>query len=544
VDDTSRGYRPLQFAPPIGDRDGDRLSRSARAEWRALSWLRVHALAGRDELTQDERRTFRASSDFPQLRTDTRHWQASSIMNATAEAEHRLGASTALRTLVSYEESSRQSAREARTINESQPQSCTTALCEVLSASGSWLRTSTRSWMVQERIAVGDRFFVNVGARRMAQEWTGDDASWHPSVDAAWDVGRVGAGATLRVRGAYAVGVPPHLSGILGTVFVAQPVGSVPVGVQPQVTRIEPERPREAELGLDASFGTRAELSATVFDQQTPDLITVFPLPAPSAGFSSAVVALGRMENRGLELMGRVHLVDGPSARWTAAMTFSAFRNRVSDLDEIGTAATSGPGVRDGQPYGVFMTRRVIFVDANGDNLPSASEITFGDVVRSGSVIPTREVSARSELALTRWGLALSATLDHRGGHRAYNMTEYNNCIFRRCRAWQDPSAPLADKVEVVASSMTSTTTFALEDASYTRLGELALEWTPSARLGRTLSGLTIAVEARNLVTWTRFGGPDPEVATTSTARHGRQQIEMLPALPRTIGVRIGLVPR
>ncbi len=225
-------------------------------------------------------------------------------------------------------------------------------------------------------------------------------------------------------------------------------------------------------------------------------------------------------------------------------MTFSAFRNRVSDLDEIGTAATSGPGVRDGQPYGVFMTRRVIFVDANGDNLPSASEITFGDVVRSGSVIPTREASVRSELALTRWRLALSATLDHRGGHRAYNMTEYNNCIFRRCRAWQDPSAPLADKVEVVASSMTSTTTFALEDASYTRLGELALEWTPSARLGRTLSGLTIAVEARNLVTWTRFGGPDPEVATTSTARHGRQQIEMLPALPRTIGVRIGLVPR
>jgi hypothetical protein len=58
------------------------------------------------------------------------------------------------------------------------------------------------------------------------------------------------------------------------------------------------------------------------------------------------------------------------------------------------------------------------------------------------------------------------------------------------------------------------------------------------------LSGLTVGVEARNLATWTSFGGPDPEIATRSTARHGRQQIEMLPALARTVGVRIDFATR
>ena len=79
-----------------------------------------------------------------------------------------------------------------------------------------------------------------------------------------------------------------------------------------------------------------------------------------------------------------------------------------------------------------------------------------------------------------------------------------------------------------------------LEDAAYTRLGELALAWTIPARFGRAVAdGLTVVVEARNVATWTRFGGPDPEVATTSSANQQFREIQMLPAVPRTIGLRV-----
>jgi hypothetical protein len=399
--------------------------------------------------------------------------------------------------------------------------------------------------MVQERIAVADRFFFNLGARRIAGERSDGGGRWHPSVDAVWELGRLVPRATLRVRGAYAVGVPPRDAGLFVGLLPLSPTGTLPVGVGPRLVPIEPEQPREAELGLDASLGSRVALTATFFDQWTPELIVPNVVQPPSGGFAGTGVALGRMQNQGVELTGRVDLVDRPTTSWTAAATLATIRNRVSGLDEIAPTVFVGPGVRNNQPFGVFLTRRARFVDANGDNLPSQSEITLGDAEPRGSVYPTREASLRSELGLKRFGLALSATLDHRGGHHAYNMTQYYSCLFRRCRAWQDPTASLPEKTEAVASSLTQMTQLGLEDASYTRLTELAVAWTPSPRFARVFSsGLTIVLEARNVVTWTSFGGPDPEVATTSSAVRGRQQIEMLPALPRTVGVRIDFAPR
>jgi TonB-dependent SusC/RagA subfamily outer membrane receptor len=529
VDDENRGYRAPPTTVPTTDRRGDRLSRSARAEWRLLSWLRVHVTAGRDEVTQRDLIAFPAlTAGDPPVRFTTRYWQASSIVHGTAEAQHQPNASVALRTLVSYEESSRRTAEEQFDIG----------LGGSTLASGSWRWSSIRSWMVQERISVADRLFLNLGARRIAGERSGNRGRWHPAVDLAWDLGRLADDATLRLRGAYAVGVQPRDTINPFSIII------IPSPFEPAVP-IEPEEPREGEVGFDARWGTRLDLNATLFAQETPKLIAFGP-GSPSSGFGTSRVILGKMQNRGVELAARVRMVDRPATRWTAAMTVATLRNRVRGLGAVAPTVFTGAGVRNEQPFGVLLTRPFTFVDANGDNLPSQSEITATDDLRpNGSVIPTREASLRSELGLQRWGLVLSAALDHRGGHRAYNMLDYHQCFFRTCRAWQDPSVSLAEKVNAVASSVVERGWLYQEAASYTRLGEVALEWTP-ARFGRAIwNGVTISVEARNLVTWTPFEGPDPEVATTSSARQGLQGgLRMLPALPRTIGLRVEFAGR
>jgi hypothetical protein len=520
VDDANRGYLEFRDAPTT-DRRGDRLSRSARVEWRALSWLRVHGMVGRDEVTQ---RDFSKGAPFgagePELHATTRHWLASSIVHGTAEAQYHPTSSVGLRTLVSYEESSHRAVEDERLTRG-----------DLFSFSWSKRWSSIRSWMVQERVDVADRIFVNLGARRIAGERSWNGARWHPSVDAAWDLGRLTGDPALRLRGAYAVGIPPRDTAT-EIFFVGTPTGSP----------IEPEQPREAEIGFDVRFGSRVEMGGTVFDQRTPKLITMV-LGSSGLGFV-LVPTLGKIDNRGLELAARIRLLDLPATRWSATITLATLRNRVSGLDHVPPWSFVGPGVRNGQPFGVFVNPRVTFVDANGDNLPVPAEITFEGSHPDGTIIPTREISFRSELGLPQSGVVLSLALDHRSGHRAYNLFDYYQCAgFRTCRDWQDPSTSLADKVTAVASSQIGRVLY-LENASYTRLAEVGLEWTPPARFGSAISNaLRLGIEARNLVTWTGFRGPDPEVASASL-RQGIQPFPMLPGPPRTIGVRVEVVPR
>ncbi len=523
VDDANHGYQPT-FSPPwTFDRDGNRLSRSVRLNWRALSWLRLNGVAGRDELKQTDYFRFPSITGTGSSQNLARAWQASSIIHGTAEAVHRPWARVAMRTLVSYEESDRRAASEAYT----------TSIIDGTQYRSVWqlMGYSIRSWMVQERLELGDRIFVNAGARRIAGERSGNRGRWHPSIDAAWDVGQIASNATLRVRAAYAVGIQPRDTSSVFFFVTAAPFDPNPPAP------IEPEEPREAEIGAEARWGSRVELSASYFDQRTPKLITLGPLP-PSLGFTTVGAFLSEIRNRGVELVARVALVDRPTTRWTAAVTLATLRNRMGDV--LSPAATSGPTTMDGEPFGTFYGRRYTFVDANGDGVPVPSEVTASDWGASGTAIPTREASLRSDLGLRRWGLTLSAALDHRAGHRAYNVIDYVPCFYRTCRGWQDPSAPLSEKVKAVAGSVIQPNSIYLEDASYTRLGELAIAWTPPPRFGRVLSsGLTLSIEARNVATWTSFGGADPEVATTTSARLGSIGVPMLPAVPRTIGVRV-----
>lgn len=521
VDDANRGYLE-PFGLPPADRRGDRLSRSGRLEWRALSWLRVHGTAGRDEITQRDvvlLPSFPAGG--PLEPTTARHWLASTIAHATADAQHRPSASVALRTLVAYEESSRRSLEEEFRSRSSS-----------MSSRGS----SIRSWMVQERIGIRDRLFLNLGARRIAAERSGNRGRWHPSVDLAWDAGRLPGDGRLRLRGAYAVGMQPRDSAT-EVFFIGPP------SFGPPSAPIEPEEPREGEVGFDASFTTRVELSATLFAQETPKLIFVTPVPQPSLGTRGTT--LGKVRNRGVELAARFLLVDRPATRWGATITLATLRNRVSGLGAFPPVNFDGAGVRDGQPFGVFLTQDIAFIDANGDNLPSPSEITISNYRPSGTAVPTREASLRSELRLPGRGLVLSAALDHRGGHRALNVFDYYQCQLNRdCRALQDPAVSLSNKIDVVAARLAGARSVYLEGASYTRVSEVALEWTPPARFGGAMSnGVTISIGGRNLATWSKYRGPDPEVAT-ATARQGIQQLPLVPALPRTVGLTVEFARR
>lgn len=513
VDDVDRGYLP-DFGSSLGDREGDRLTRSARLDWQVLTWLRLHVTGGRDEMKQDDHIVFVSfPSGEPTTPADYSFVQTSSIGIGAAEARHTLGP-VQLTSLLTYEDTHR---------FEFEQESRLGFL--------SWLtrRGSLRAWMAQERVAFRDRFFLNAGIRRIDRERSDDSPGWHPSVDGVWEIGRIpgvpGLNA-LRLRGAYAIGIQSRDT-TSSFFLVPPPFPGTPVPV------VGPEKPRELELGADFSLGDRVRIEATMFEQYTPRTRMVIGIGFP-------FVVEPKLRNRGLELLGRFELVDRAALTWTATLAAGTLRNRVAFSEGFGDFIYLGAAIRNEQPVGTFITRDVTFTDANGDNLPAFTELQLGDLRPGGTAVPTREVSLRTTVTLPASRISLSALVDHRGGHRAINVFDHAQCgrFVRNCRAMQDPSVPQQEKINAAIESAVANRQY-IEDASYTRLGGVAIHWRTGLGTISSRDALTISLEGRNLVTWSRFRGPDVEVATATALRGGLPVVPAVPSIPRSIALTI-----
>ena len=381
-------------------------------------------------------------------------------------------------------------------------------------------------WLIQERLAWRDQLFANVGTRWILREKFKGAQVWHPSIDISWLVPRPIVGASIRVRGAHAVGVVAFDT---STALLLVPLGT-------PIQERRAEKPREIELGADAQF-SRVLVRATVFTEWTRDLRIFVPVPPqPSNPFTT----LGRIENRGLEVEARALILDRSPFRWTAVGTLALLRNRLTSAGSGDFPLVfRGSGYREGEPFGVFLEQPMTFADTNRDGRPTPDEMTFGQPRTVGTAVPTREATLRSLLELPSSGLTLGFALEHVGGHKAQNLIALYQCIYQiNCRALQDPSASLPDQVAAVAARFATFASPFLENASFTRLSEISLRWQPWHHSLSGLRAVTVSLEARNALTITGFHGPDPEVVTANAAQ-GSAILRATPVVPRELAVRI-----
>jgi TonB-dependent starch-binding outer membrane protein SusC len=302
---------------------------------------------------------------------------------------------------------------------------------------------------------------------------------------------------------------------------------------------LQPEVSTEFEGGFESSmFANRLQLEFTGYSKTTSDAIVSQRL-APSLGVTTTrLVNLGKVENKGIEALATVTILDQENIGWDATLTGSSNRNRVIDLGKgiqpILFGFNSTQQHRNGYPLGGYFERKIVsYQDLNGDGIISrvncptyagtsnpqlfggpACEVVLSDSVEYlGSPIPTREASVATGLTLFKYA-RLTGLLNYRGGYKIFNSTNEFRCsTVLNCRELYDPSTPLDAQAKVVARFMGNEVGF-IEDASFVKLREIALDLTaPAAWASRVKAsniGLTLA--ARNLATWTDYTGLDPEV--------------------------------
>jgi hypothetical protein len=231
-------------------------------------------------------------------------------------------------------------------------------------------------------------------------------------------------------------------------------------------------------------------------------------------------------------------LVDIPAVRWTASLSLAVLHNDITHLDLPPTFLTTGSVVQ-GKPYGGIFGTTYSYADTNHDGIIGTGEVTFGSYDYVGPPLPTFESALATDFTFPG-RLVLSANFDYRTGNRVVSATEASRCAALICRASQDPNTSLDDQAGAVAAFYGGQrAASSMEDATFLRLREIALRWPLPVSLTGVLgthSELTIA--GRNLATWSRYRGLDPEISIYGAAQVPRIESMRLP-LPRQFIVRV-----
>ena len=331
---------------------------------------------------------------------------------------------------------------------------------------------------------------------------------------------------------------------------------------------LRPERSRETEVGLDLGFfDQRADFSGTYYKKRTSDVILEqLPVNASQTGAFFTVANGASLTNEGVEFTLNARLITSSRFSWEVGANYGRNRGNVTDLlgaqfvpynnegftGAIGSSTLGyAPGVIRGKDFarcGISDPSLTpgcgsapvgaLYLTANGQPVLDPVDRVIADPN------PRYTMGFTSTLHLGN-SLSLSGLLDVRKGGDVWNGTKGILNYFGTGAETLDRTRTdgqfgvnyLTDKYPVVAGPGVGVVAFStpaawqswynnlgggfgpvgaqfVEDGSFVKLRELTLTYNVEgaipARLGFT--SMNVSISGRNLHTWTKYSGLDPEV--------------------------------
>jgi hypothetical protein len=199
-----------------------------------------------------------------------------------------------------------------------------------------------------------------------------------------------------------------------------------------------------------------------------------------------------------------------------------------------------------GEPLGVFTAVPYTYKDLNHDGIIEPNEITMGSKPTFlGSPFPKGEWTLAPAFTFFNY-VRVGSTFDRRYGSRTLNFTEEFRCFSGfNCAGEYNPHAPLAAQAAFVAAQDFGTDYGYIENNAFWKWRELSVTLiAPRAWLRRLhCSDLNIELAERNVATWTRYTGYDPEINYAGTTSNFTTSEFLTQPLVRyyTMRVNIGL---
>lgn len=272
---------------------------------------------------------------------------------------------------------------------------------------------------------------------------------------------------------------------------------------------LHPEREREIEGGIDAGlFNSRLSISLTGYQKDNTDLLLQAAL-APSTGFATRIFNGGSIRNRGAEVSISGFPLQMKDFSWNARVTFSRNEGTVTNLPVPAFEAPNAFAAIFGEG----------FIQQGHSPSQLVGIDSAGNLIQMGDALPKYVMTFSSDFGVGP--VHLYALVDWHHGGNAVNLTQ----------ALYDLNGTAGDTAAAAirANNFFNGVTDYIEPAGFVKLREITLSYELPPSLvhgvfGSAASAVRLEASGRNLYTWTKYLGLDPEVSNFGNQNINRGQ--------------------
>lgn len=375
-------------------------------------------------------------------------------------------------------------------------------------------------FFVQEQVNFQDKFIGTLGVRGDKSSNNGDanELFYYPKASIAANLNEFdfynedGIVNKLKLRAAYGEAGNFAPNGALFTAYVSSLIGGqVGIVIPPTIgdPTITPERQKEFETGIDASFlDSRLNLSFTYYDKNVDDLILLANNES-SSGFASRFANSGSLENTGIEISLNAAVIEKENFTWDSNLIFFTNNSEITRLD-VDPFNLGGFGAGLG-------TFRI-------EEGKSATQIVGnnadGVLTVLGDAEPDFQMTLNNTMSYKNFDLSFLWHWKQGGDNINLTtlLTDFGQTSPDYDGTSVDPSGTLSNGDFRIASFRAGNATPFVEDASYLRLREIGLYYTVPNKVlekafGEYISRIKIGASGNNLINIFDYNSYDPEVS-------------------------------
>jgi len=286
----------------------------------------------------------------------------------------------------------------------------------------------------------------------------------------------------------------------------------------------------QANVGFEARLFNRFTLGVEYYHKTTSDMLLSIPY-SYTTGFSSGPGNIGSMVNKGVDIDINVDIINNPDMYWGVKANFNYNKNEITELfnglDEY-VISNSGLKLQVGKPFGEFYLvershidprdGKQVWYDADG-NLTKTYDATNNSVFTgkqrfapwTGGFGTTFQWKGLSVSADFTWALGKYAMNNDLYFYENAAMGGTYNQSESMLNMWTSPGQVTDIPA---ASEQIQMDDHLLEDASFCRLKKLTIGYNlPETWFSNMqfVKGVNVYATGRNLLTFTKYTGFDPE---------------------------------
>jgi len=424
-----------------------------------------------------------------------------------------------------------------------------------------------------------NKYHLLASVRREGSSRFGDNYQWgtFPSVSAGWTVSNesflknADFVNNLKLRAGYGeTGIIPTSSYLSQTLLNYEGYvynnGSWIQGLVPASNPnpdLRWEKSQEINLGLDFAFlKNRISGSVDVYHKKTKDMLWDYEVPIPPYLYHSITANVGKMENKGIEILLNTTPVQTKDFEWNSSMTFSHNENKLTSLSNdlyeikgnfinVGDAGDpisfSTHRLEVGQSIGNFWGLKSVDITTDGKWIIETKDGTrktltpdlYNDDNKQylGNGIPKFNGGWTNTFKYKQFDLGVVLV-----GAFGFQILNYQRMFYENPTInynMLDSSQDLVYGKTKLNYSQTYVSYY-IEDGDYVKINNITFGYNLDVKKLKFINSARIYASGSNLATFTGYKGLDPEIAGGSGLTAGDDSRDKYPTTKTfTLGINV-----